>query len=251
MGGVIANDLQKEGYAFTSRLEAALPMTVWAVDLEIERQRVVSAAELAVLRLVDAGVSDTGALAHLMGMRTDGRLSERALVKLLGAGAIEVQGDGFAVTDTGRKWTAEGSALARERVTIDVRHDPVRDAFEWVDHERQAFATADTWTIDLPAVADDMLLRRKAELAKLVREERLPDDEEKSPGERRPAIDLRGFVIVSSRIHWRDVRLDVWKHPRRGEEQIVGHIGDAEHPPLTRLLARYALHEARRRVTRR
>lgn len=248
MGGVIAKELSREGYQLTDQIEAALPMVVWAVDLEIERQRPVSAAELTILKLLDTGVQDVATLTRLMGMGTDGRLSERVLVKLLGSGAIETAGEGFALTEVGRAWSTEGNAVARERVTYEVRHDPVRDALEWADYERPVYATEHTWTIDLPTVENEALLQRRAEIGELIRSEGLPDDDERAPGERRPAMDLRSVAIVSRRLHFRVVRLDIHHHELRQDVRLIGHIGDAENPPLTKLLEHHILHGARRRV---
>ena len=248
MGGVIAEDLKKEGYELTGSLEAALPMAVWAADMEVERLRLVSAAELAILKLIESGVSEVGQLARLMGMGTDQRLAERVLVKLLGAGAVEADGEGFGLTSTGQAWKAEGSSTARERVTFEVRLDPARDCLEWVDSERPIFATQETWTIELPPVSDEVLLGRRAELGELVRTEGLPDDEDKAVRERRPSVELRSVAIRSSRLHWRAVGLDIYKHTLRADVRIVGHIGDAENPPLTQLLARHGMKEGRRRV---
>lgn len=248
MGGVIARELYNEGYRRAEQLSAALPMAVWAVDLEIECVRPVSAAELTVLRLLDTGVHDVAALTRLLGLGSDGRLVERVLVKLLASGAIDTADAGFAPTDVGRTWSAEGSATARERVTQEVRLDPVRTAFEWADAERPAFADEHTWTIDLPSVGDEALLLRKDDLGELVRAEGLPHEDERAPGDRRPAIDLRALAIVSRRVHWRAVRLDVHRHETRGDVRLVGHIGDAENPPLTKLLAHYKLSRPRQRV---
>ena len=248
MGGVKADELLKEDYRLDRRIEAALPMPVWAADMEVERQRIVSAAELAILKLVESGVSDAGQLTARMGLGTDVRLAERVLVKLLGAGAIEADGEGFTLTGTGQAWKAEGNSMIRERVTFEVRLDPVRDCLEWVDSERPIFATPDTWTIELPPVGDDALLGRRAELGELVREDGLPDDDEKPTRERRPSVELRSVSIRSSRVHWRAVTLDVYKHAIRGDVRLIGHIGEAENPPLINLLARHELLERRNRV---
>jgi len=246
MGGLIANDREKEGYELEHCLDAALPMPVWRVDLEVEREREVSAAESAVLSLVHASVTDVGELACAMGMGSDTRLVERVLVKLLEHGAIDALG--FRVTRLGEAWKAAGSAKGRERVTLEVRLDPVLDMLEWVDHERSVFATANTWTIELPPVDDAELLARKPRVGELVRAQGLPEDHLRAPGERRPPIELRGLAIVSRRVHWREVRLDVWRHPLNGGSQIIGHIGEAEHPPLTKLLTRHELRADRKRL---
>jgi hypothetical protein len=251
MGGALADSLKKEGYELERSIEAALPVPVWSVDFEIERLRAVSAAELAVLRLIEAGVSGVHRLTELVGMGKDNRLVENVLVKLLGAGAIERAGDSFALTSVGLGWKTDGNALLRERVTAEVRLDPALDVLEWVDHEPPTFATEQTWTIELPSVDEDVLRARKPELGGLVREEGLPDEEHKAEQERRPAMDLIAFTVLSNRLHWRTVRVDVWRHPQTGNAQIIGHIGDAENPPLTKLLARHELNPARRRMVRR
>jgi len=248
MGGIKAKELSREGYQLAEQISAALPMAVWALDLEIETQRPVSAAELTILRLLDTGVRDVATLTRMIGLGSDGRLVERVLVNLLASGAIDTAGEGFATTDVGRTWSAEGSAPTRERVTQEVRLDPARGAFEWADAERPVYGGENTWTIDLPSVGDAALLLRKDELGELVRTEGLPHDDERAPGERRPAIDLRAVAIVSRRVHWRAVRLDVHRHEVRGDVRIIGHIGDAENPPLTKLLANLKLNTARRRV---
>lgn len=247
-GGLIAGERQKEGYLREHQFEAALPMPVWRVDLEIESEKLVSAAELTVLGAIGAGISDIEALTRALGMGKDVRLAERVLVKLLSAGAVDTFGDGFCVTTTGELWKAAGSALGRERVTYEVRVDPVLGQLEWVDGERAVFSTDETWTIELPPVGDAALLARKVDLGELVRRDGLPDEGEKSPAERRGKIDLRGVTVVGRRIHWRAVRLDVWRHPIRLDYQIIGYIGDAENPPLTTLLAKYAVQVERKRV---
>lgn len=247
MGGLLASAKEKEGYLLERQLHAALPMQVWRVDLDIERERPVTAAESTVLALIDAGITDIGELARAMGMGMDTRLPERVLVKLLGNGAVDTLGAGFLVTTTGKAWKTAGSARGRERVTFEVRLDPTSDALEWVDHEPSAFATEDTWTIELPPVDDGELLRRRARLGDLVREG-LPDDDFKAPMERRPPVELRGLAVVSRRTHWREVRLDVWCHPLHRDAAIIGYMGDAEHPPLTDLLARHEVKSERRRI---
>lgn len=241
MGGLIANDLEKEGHELEHRLHAVLPMPVWSVDLEVEREREVSAAESTVLALIHAGVTDLGELTRAMGMGSDTRLVERVLVKLLGRGALDALGSGFMITRLGDAWRATGSAKGRERVALEVRIDPVLDVLEWVDYEQKVFATAETWTIELPPVGNDELLARKAQVGELVRTQGLPEDQIRAPGERRPPIELRGLAIVSRRTHWREVRLDVWRDPLGGDFRIIGHIGEAEHPSLTRLLTRHEL----------
>jgi hypothetical protein len=248
MAGLIADEREKEGYELALQVQAALPMQVWRLDLEVERERPVTAAEDTVLTLVQAGITDVAELARAMGMGTDTRLPEQVLVKLLGAGAVDTLGSGFLVTAVGQAWRAAGSARGRERVAQEVRLDPVLDEFEWVDHERGVFGGDGTWTIELPDSPDEELLGRKTQIGDLVHARGLPDDELKAPGERRPTIELRGMAILSRRIHWREVRLDVWKHPLNGDMQIVGYIGDAENPPLTKLLSRHAMKESRRRV---
>lgn len=250
-GGHTANELDKDGYEIDVSVLAGLPMPVWRVDLEVERERPVSAAETTVLALIQAGTVSVGEISRALGMGNDTRLAERVLVRLLGAGAIDALGAGFVVTAIGESWKAAGSAKGRERVSFELRLDPVRDALEWVDHEPAVYGTAETWTIDMTPLDDAEILGRKAQVAALVREEGIPDDEERAPGQRRPPVELRGFAIVGRRIHWREVRLDVWRHPLNGDLQIIGHVGDAENPPLTRLLARYELNAARKRVRHR
>jgi len=241
-------ELKKEGYVLHSELEAALPMQVWVLDLEIERLRVVSAAELTVLRLLQVGVLEVPGITEAMGLGEDARLAERVLVKLLSAGAIETQGEGFALTPAGGDWIGEGSAYARERVTAEVRLDPVLDTFEWMDSERSVFASPDTWTVDLPKIDDETVLRRRTEIGDLLRSTGLPDEDEKAPTERRGATDLRGVAILSRRVHWRAVKVEVMKHPLRRELKLVGSIGDAENPPLSELLAGHEVLSDRKRL---
>ena len=136
-------------------------------------------------------------------------------------------------------------------MTYEVRLDPVLDALDWVDHEPSAFATEDTWTIELPPVDDGELFSRRTHLGDLVRNGGLPDDECRAPGERRPPVELRGLSIASRRIHWREVRLDVWRHPLTRDFQIIGYVGDAEHPGLTKLLSRHEVRAKRRRIVQR
>ena len=248
MGGLIADSMRNEGYEPVRQVEAALPLTVWAVDLEVERRRDVSAAETAVLRLIDSGVCDTARLAQALGMAKDRRLAEDVLTRLLAAGAIDTVGEGFALTPTGLDWKSVGNALARERVTFEVRLDAVHDSLEWVNYERPIFATAETWTIELPPVDDEVLLRRKPELGRLVREQGLPDDAEKAPNDRRPPADLRAFCIVSRRLHWRGIQLDFWRHPGNGTQRVIAYIAESENPRLTKLIERHVVHEDRRRL---
>ncbi len=245
------NDLQKEGYTSESKFDAALPMQVWRVDLEIDCRRAASAAELAVLKLLDVSCSDVPTLTRSLGMGSDDRLVERVLVKLLGVGAVEPLGSGFTRTDVGAMWLEDGNARARERVTAEIRLDPVRDRLEWVDYERPVFSTANTWTIELPSVDDEKLLRRRAEIGDLVRRDGLPDEEERAPTERREAVDLRGLAVLSRRIHYRSVRVEIMRHPTRNDRQFIGYIGDAENPPLSHMLSAHTANWKRRRLARR
>lgn len=248
MAGLIAQAHEREGFSIDRSIEAALPMPVWAVDFEVERERTITAAELAVLRLIDSGVGTLQSLTSHLGLGEDIRLAETVLVKLLGAGAIEPKGDGFLITPAGLGWKVSGNVTQRELVTFDVRLDPTSRAFEWVGDERPVFATETTWTIELPPTEDEELLRRKPELAKLVREDGLPDDEDRAPGDKRTSIDLLAFSIASRRTHWRAVRIDVWRHPDRGQLRLVGNIAEAEHPGLTDLLAGHKLDVRRKRI---
>lgn len=251
MGGLIAGEKKNEGYELERQLQASLPMQVWRVDLDVETERPVSAAESTIITFIQAGVTDIGELARAMGMGADTRLPERVLVKLLGSGAVDTLGAGFMVTAIGETWKTAGSARGRERVTYELRLDPALDALEWVDHEPVPFATDSMWTIELPPVDDADLLLRRTQVGDLVRAQGLPDDEYRAPGERRPPVELRGLAIVTRRIHWREVRLDVWRHPLNQDSHIIGYIGDAEHPALTKLLARHEIREPRRRIVRR
>lgn len=248
MAGLIAERLSGEGYELEQSLEAALPMPVWSLDLEVERHRETSAAELAILRLVEAGAGEPSELTRLMGLRGDGRLTEQVLVRLLGGSAVEPKGDRFVLTETGRAWIAEGGARGRERVTFEVRLDPVRDAFEWVDSERPVFASKETWTVELSSVDDNVILGRKPEIARLVREQGLPDELDEAPHERRPPVDLRSFAVAGRRVHWRAVRVDVWAKPRQTDPRLVAYVGDAENSALSSMLAAFALAGDRRRV---
>jgi hypothetical protein len=248
MGGLIADKLKREGFALKNSLEAALPLQVWRTELEVERDRHVSIAEATVLNLVDAGVSGPMELALAMGLRSDTRLPERVLVRLLAACAVESFGPGFRLTSVGRAWEAAGSARERERVTVEVRLDPVQDALEWDDHERSVFANSETWTIELPRVSDSALRERKPDLAKLIRQEQLPCENERSPEEQRTDLELRAFSIADHSVHWRAVRLDIWQHPIQQAETIIGYVGEAENPGLTKLLAQHRLVADRKRV---
>ncbi|MCC6521427.1 MAG: hypothetical protein IT373_02080 [Polyangiaceae bacterium] len=225
-------------------------MPVWTLDLEVERHREMSAAELCVLRHIEAGVGEPREITRRIGMGEDTRLTEQVLVRLLAALAIEPKGDQFILTETGGAWIAGGGATARERVTFDVRLDPARVAFEWVDSERSVYATQDTWTIELPAVDDDLILTRKPEIARLVQEAPLPDEHERAPHERRPPVELRAFAILERRLHWRAVRVDEWRHEERKDAVLVLHVGDAENPRLTELLANFVTIDERRRIAR-
>lgn len=249
MGGLIANEREKEGYELEQQLSAGLPMPVWRLDLEVERARPVTAAEATVLALVRSGLGDLGELAHAMGMGTDLRLPERVLVKLLGAGAVDTAGAGFVLTELGEQWRAVGTARGRERVSVEVRLDPVLDTLDWADQERPVFANHETWTIELSPVDDEHLLGRKVELGDLVRKAGLPDDDLRAPPERRPTVELRGLSIASRRTHWREVRVDLWRHPLHGDPQLIGYVGDAENPALTKLLARHEIRADQRRLT--
>lgn len=247
MAGLIADRLSGEGYELEQSLEAALPMPVWNLDLEIERQRETSAAELAILRLIEAGAGEPSELTRLTGLAGDGRLTEQVLVRLLGALAVEPKGDRFVLTDTGLAWIADGGVRGRERVSFEVRLDPVRDAFEWVDSERPIFASPETWTVELPAVDDGLILGRKPEIGRLLRDQGLPDDLDEAPRERRPPIELRSFAVAERRVHWRAARIDVWTQ-RRQATHLVAHVGDAENSALTGVLSSYRLLADRRRV---
>lgn len=243
-----ADDFVREGYEPIGDLEAGLPMQVWALDLEIERQREVTAAERTILALIANGGCDIESSARRMGLGSDSRLSERVLVRLLRAGAIDPDGPGFVMTTTGRSWLDAGRTLTRERVTHEARLDPIRDTLEWVDHERPMFSTDESWTIELPRTDPEAVLRRKEDIGKLIATDGLPDDDEKTPRERRPAVDLRGVSIASTRVHWRAIGLVVYRHPVRGDVRVVAHVNDAEYPPLTQHLARHRLDERRRRL---
>jgi len=251
MSTITREELEKEGFEPTDALQAALPMRVWTLDLEVERMRSVTAAERTVLLLLQAGITEVGSITRAMGMGTDERLAERVLVQLLGAGAIETQGSGFTWTPIGGDWIREGSAATRERVTAEIRLDPVLDTFDWMDSERAVFANKDTWTLELPEVSDDILMRRRPEVGDLLRAQGLPDDEDRAPRERRGPVELRGLTIVSRRVHWRPIRLDPMTHALRGMTRLIGYLGDAENPPLSQLLAGLELRPDRMRVVKR
>ena len=241
-------ELEKDGFTVERHLQAALPVPVWTVDLEVERPRAVTAAEQAVLRLLTTGVTTVPALTQALGLGTDHRLVERTLVALLGAGTVEPLHDGFVCTELGEAWAAAGRARVCERVTVEIRLDTVHDTFHWMDDERPVYATDETWTIELPPVDDDVVLRRRTELGDLLQREGLPNDDDRAPGERRGDVELRAVAVVSSRRHWRAVRIDHLTHPERREQPLVGYAAEAENPPLTSLLAGFRLRGRGRRV---
>jgi hypothetical protein len=82
----------------------------------------------------------------------------------------------------------------------------------------------------------------------LVRTVGLPDDDLRAPVDRRPVVKLRGMSISSRRTHWREVRVDRWRHPVHGDAQLIGYVGDAESPPLTKALTRHEMRAERRRL---
>lgn len=248
MGGLIADRLLGEGFSLSRRIEAVLPMPVWMLDLEIERDRETSAAELAVLRIVESGHGEPAEITRLMGMRADTRLTEQVLVRLLASLAVEPKGDRFVLSAAGRAWLSAGAVRGRERVSFEVRLDPVRGAFEWVDSEPSAYSSDHTWTIDLPAVGDETVVGRRPEISRLVRDHGLPDDLERPPHERRPSAELRSFAVAGRRTHWRAVRLDLWVHRERSVPTIVANIDQAENPALTSVLATYRPQEEGRRI---
>lgn len=250
MAGMIAEQLEADGYRCDGVLDAALPMPIWKLDLELERHRNTTAAELAVLRLVEAGEGVPGRICALLGLGADGRLVEQVLGRLLGGLAIEPKGDRFIATTVGRSWIADGGRRARERVTFDVRLDPVRDAFEWMDFERPAYATADSWTIELPGADANLIQSRKIDIARLVRDSELPDEADRPRREQRPPVELRSFAIADTGIHWRPVRLDVWRHPDRTASALVAHIADAENPALTAFLEFFVARPENRTLVR-
>jgi hypothetical protein len=152
------------------------------------------------------------------------------------------------MTAAGKAWLNLGAISQRERVRFDVRFDPALGRFEWPGNERQAFADKEAWTIDLPTVEDRELLARKPELGALVRNEGLPDDEDRAPADRRKQVDLLALAIVSRRTHWRSVRIDLWQKTGTSLQQLIASVNGAEHERLTLLMAGYRLDEVRRRV---
>lgn len=248
MGGQTAENFGRSGYVRTDSFEAALPMPVWVVDMEIEQERTVTAAEVAVLRLVEGGIVDIASITGLLGLRSDFRLATDVLVAALAAGAAETANDGFALTQVGRARLANGQTRGRERVIHEIRLDPATDELEWVGAEREARLVEGLWTIDLPPASDDQLLERRHEVGKLVREEGLPDDGDEASMHKRPQVDLIALSVRARRIHWRPVRIDVWRHAEDHSVELIGHIADAEHPALTRLLQRCAMDARGRRL---
>jgi len=247
MGGIQGDELLNGGYTRAMRLVAVLPMTVWELDLEVARKRHVSAAELVALRLADGGIDGVAALAQAMGMAGDVRLAERTLVRLLGVGALAPEDARLAVTATGRRWIAEGLAMVRERVAFEVRHDPLLDTFDWVDDERRVIADDQVYTLDLPLLEDQALLTRKPAIAELVRARGLPDDVERSRQQARGDVELLALTIRGRRCHWREVQVDVWRHPERADERHVGYLSGAESPQLTGLLVKLTRDGRRKR----
>ncbi len=135
-----------------------------------------------------------------------------------------------------------------EHVTFEVRHDPLRDELEWFDQERTVRDDKHTWTIELAKVDDAQLKERLHELGRLVRDEGLPDDEERGPANPRPKVELRHAAIRSRRIHLREVDVKVWRRQLTGESCLVGHIGGAENPPLVKVLSRMELRAKAQRI---
>lgn len=237
MGGIKGDELVRSGFDCDGEVVVGLPMVVWTLDLEVERQRDVSAAELAVLSFVDVDVGGRVEIARYLGMGTDTRLVEQVLVKALREGAIEVCDGGFRVTDVGRRWIAEGTTRVWEHVTFEVQHDPLRDMLEWWVKEWPVEGKH-VRTLDLPRVENDRLLGHLSELGRLVRDEGLPDEDDRGPANQRPKVELRHAAIVSRRVHWREVRVAIWRRPLTDEVRMIGSIQGAEYPPLTELLTR-------------
>jgi hypothetical protein len=147
----------------------------------------------------------------------------------------------------GRRWIAEGTARVWEHVTFEVQHDPVRDTLEWWVRE-SSVGEREVWTLDLPRVGDERVIDHLSELNRLVRDEGLPDDDERGKGNARPKVELRHAAIISRRLHWREVRVAFWEHALSGEVRMVGSIGGAEHPALTALLTGLVADHRRRHV---
>lgn len=248
MAGIKGNDLKRSGFEHQETIRAALPMTVWSLDLEVEVQRVVSAAELAVLKLVHEKVFATRELAATLGLGDDTRLPEDTLVRLLAQGAVERSDDALVLTDVGRRWLSEGTMRRREWVTFEVKHDPTQDTIDWYKGERYTSGDKDMWTIDLDRVEDAWLKERRHLLAKLVRDEGLPDREERGPANERPPVELFHAEIRGRRVHYQEVNVASWTRAVTGETRLVGHMGGAEHDRLTALLARMELARDRKRI---
>ncbi len=247
MAGQIAEAHHRAGLRFGRELDAALPIPVWVVDLEVEGERSVSAAERAVLRLVAADGGDLDVLTTRLGLGTDTRLAEDVLVKALAEGAVERDGDGFAITAVGHAWIRRGSSRQRERLTFDLSLDPAIREFDWMGHERPARSDG-AWPIELPQARDEELTARVHEVGRIVREKGLPDDQDNAPRDRRVSPELVALAIRERRIHWRAVRVDTWQDEDGKQTELVGHVSDAEHAGLTRLLAGFRIDEKRRRL---
>ena len=241
-------ELERRGFEYVERYEAALPVAEWSLDLEVERERDLSAAESTVLALVQDGTDDIGGLTLLLGLGEDVRLAERILVDLLRSSAIEPAGEGFGITDLGERWLAHRTARVRQRFTVAVRLDPLTDKFDWIDHETPAHGNDDVWTIELPAVDDDHLLYRKAEIGELVRTEGIPFKDGSQADDHLRGIELFGVTVLERRRHWRRVEFEVWRHPARVEERLVGYIGEAENPRFSSVLAQLRLVRERMRL---
>lgn len=248
MAGIKGNDLKRSGFEQQEILRSALPMVVWSLDLEVEIQRVVSAAELAVLKLVAEKISGVLELSLTLGLGDDTRLAEDTLVRLLAQGALERDESVLRVTELGRRWIAEGQSRQREWVTCEVKHDPTQDSIDWYKGERSMSGGREVWTIDLPYIEDGRLTGRIHELARLVREEGLPDREERGPAQERPPVELVHASIQGRRVHHQEVEVQRWVRSVSGETQLIGHIGGAEHPGLTALLSKMELVRERKRL---
>ena len=80
--------LQTDRFELYTTLQVAVPFFTWTVALDIEFDRNLHLSEEVTLRLLEAGISDRGQLARLMGLKDDAVVLH-ILVNLLERGAVE------------------------------------------------------------------------------------------------------------------------------------------------------------------
>jgi hypothetical protein len=243
----LAAELTSQGFENKAVRAAALPVPVWKLELEVERERPLRDSQRAMLKLMSSRGATVETLAASLGISAHERLMVNHLVALLRSGWVERGEDGFVTTQSGHKAMISGNGLQVDRPIFEVLLDPITRRYHWMDSERPARQGAHVWTVELADPGARPSAGAEALIGKLVAAG-LPDAARPTRSQQQPRTVLLSLRVLERRTHWRPFEVQVWEHATEERIRLLAMRGGCESPGLTGMLASMKLDERQRRI---